>query len=660
MKTSLIALGLALSLPMPALAAAAAESAEDDATNSIIVTASTASDAAEKQVRLTPGGADLVRHSDYADKTILSLRDTLAFSPGVYAQPRFGQEVRLSIRGSGLSRGFHMRGLTLLQDGVPINLADGNGDFQELEPIFFDHLEVYRGSNALRFGSGTLGGAINGATPTGRTARGLYARLDAGSFRMARALLSVGVADREADAWAAISADRQDGDRDHAARRSLRFQGNAGLALGDGIATRFYASFNTLDQQLPGALPAATVLRAPQTGNFVGNQARDITSLRLQNRTTLMLGEAQLVAGLFVNWKQLYHPIFQVVDQQSADQGLFARLEWSGGPVAVTLGMESRWGGIDARRFVNQNGGRGALTFRARQTARTSTFYGELRLTPLPRLTLIAGGVQAQGFRQQVQAVPAPVVGRAAFSTFSPRLGLIWTAGAQVQFHANVSRSAEFPTFVELAQVAAFVPLREQAAWTWEAGSRGQHGPLGWDIALYRADLTGEMLQYSVDASIPASTFNAGRTRHQGIELGLSLQAAHWLRLRQVWQHGDFRFRGDRQFGGNRLPVIPRDVLRAELRLGGAAAHVSPWLEWVPQGAFADYRNTLRAGGYALAGLSAGATVRPGLDLFIDARNLTDRKAVGDLSAAVSASASSAIFYPVERRAVYAGARARF
>src|SRR3546814_14959218 len=87
-----------------------------------------------------------------------------------------GEDVRSSIRGSGLSRGYHMRGLTLLQDGVPINHADDNGDFQELEPIFFDHLEVYRGSNALRFGSGTLGGAINGVTPTGRTAEGIYLR----------------------------------------------------------------------------------------------------------------------------------------------------------------------------------------------------------------------------------------------------------------------------------------------------------------------------------------------------------------------------------------------------------------------------------------------------------------------------------------------------
>src|SRR3546814_3901249 len=131
-------------------------------------------------------GADIVGYEDYADKSIVSLRDTLAFSPGVYLQPRFGQEVRISIRGSGLSRGYHMRGLTLLQDGVPINLADDNGDFQELETIFFDHLEVYRGANALRSGPGTLGGAITGVTPTRRTARGAYPRADGGSFESLR------------------------------------------------------------------------------------------------------------------------------------------------------------------------------------------------------------------------------------------------------------------------------------------------------------------------------------------------------------------------------------------------------------------------------------------------------------------------------------------
>ena len=140
----------------------------------------------------------------------------------------------------------------------------------------------------------------------------------------------------------------------------------------------------------------------------------------------------------------------------------------------------------------------------------------------------------------------------------------------------------------------------------------------------------------------------------------LALDLASWLRVRQVYQYNDFRFRNDPEFGDNRLPVAPRHVYRAEVRLGGDDLHVAPNLEWVPQGAWADYRNTARTGGYALLGLTAGAKVSGNIDLFLDARNLTGRKAVGDISAVVAATPASVIYYPVERRAVFGGVRARF
>lgn len=650
-------LAMAFSLASPAQAEdAAADSA------AIIVIGQNDARVAEQQAAQIPGGTDVVTYEDYADRTVVSLRDALAFSPGVYTQPRFGQEVRISIRGSGLSRSFHMRGLTLLQDGVPINLADDNGDFQELEPIFLDHLEVHRGANALRFGSGTLGGAINGVTPRGNEARGIYARLDGGSFDFLRGLVSAGFGDERVNAWAAISADRHNGDRIHAQRRSLRFNGNVGIALGQGISTRFYASVNTIRQKLPGALTLTDALDNPRKGNLAGDQARNIDSLRLQNRTTLDLGSGTLEFGGFFNAKQLDHPIFMVIDQKSEDRGIFARAEWNAGIVSITIGGESRWGTTRARQFVNLNGKRGALTFRAQQKARTSNLYGELRVSPVESFSLMLGGIYADGWRQQVREVPTPVTGRASFDAFSPRFGALWRPASDVQVYANYSRSAEFPTFVELAQQAAFVPVRPQRAWTAEIGTRGRIGTLQWDISAYRADLTGEMLQYTPDANvgIPAATFNADRTRHQGIEAGLSWEPLDWLRLRQIWQYSDFRFRNDVQFANNRLPVVPRHVLRSEVRIGRDALHIAPSMEWVPQGAFADYRNTTRAPAYAMIGLSAGATVASGIELFADLRNIAGKKAAGDIAAVIAANAVSAIYYPVERRAAYAGVRARF
>ena len=83
--------------PLLALAfcLAAAPSHADEADSTIIVTAPTATDAAEDRAARTPGGTDVVSYQDYADKSVVSLRDTLAFSPGVYIHPRKGHEVRI-------------------------------------------------------------------------------------------------------------------------------------------------------------------------------------------------------------------------------------------------------------------------------------------------------------------------------------------------------------------------------------------------------------------------------------------------------------------------------------------------------------------------------------------------------------------------------------
>ena len=653
--------------------------AEEANQSRIIVTASPMIEAATARVQRTPGGVDVVAADAFEDKVAVSLRDALTFSPGVYTQPRFGQEVRISIRGSGLSRGFHMRGLTLLQDGIPLNLADDNGDFQELDPQVFQHIEVYRGGNALRFGGSTLGGAINAVTPTGRSAPGVELRIDGGSFDTIRSKAAYGYADERGDAWAAITTDRSDGDRDHGKRRSYRFNGNVGVKISDTIETRFYASAQTIRQKLSGSLSEKSVLTDPTRGNFVGDQARDIDSIRLQNRTTVDLGTGALAFGLFFDAKDLYHPIFQVIDQKSEDRGVFASLDLAGDlggmPVEVTLGSQARFGKVTARQFVNIAGDRGAPTALVQQRAQTINSYGEVRVAPVPGLWLIGGGLYTHGERRIDNRFAPARSGDARFDAFAPKIGLLYEPSETLQFFANYSRSVELPGFSELSQTPAggapgFTPVRAQKAWTAEIGTRGRIGIAAWDISLYRADIKGEMLQYSVIAGvIPAATFNADKTRHQGIEAGLQLAFTPWASLRQVYQFSDFRFRNDAVYGDNRLPVVPRHFYRAELRLGTERISVSPSVEWLPQGAWVDYVNSKRVGSYALLNLGAQAQLRDGVTLFLDARNLTQKRAIGDISAlvryaadnvATAADEGSVAFYPLERRAIYGGVRARF
>jgi iron complex outermembrane receptor protein len=82
------------------------------------------------------------------------------------------------------------------------------------------------------------------------------------------------------------------------------------------------------------------------------------------------------------------------------------------------------------------------------------------------------------------------------------------------------------------------------------------------------------LLQFSVnpELGVPATTFNAPRTLHQGLELGAGLDLARGLfesgdqlSIAQLWNHSDFRFRDHRIYGGNRIAGIANDVLRTLL-----------------------------------------------------------------------------------------------
>ena len=120
------------------------------------------------------------------------------------------------------------------------------------------------------------------------------------------------------------------------------------------------------------------------------------------------------------------------------------------------------------------------------------------------------------------------------------------------------------------------------------------------------------------------------------IELARNLtgaDAGDRLTLRQVWTFNDFRFRGDRQYGDNRIAGLPPHVLRTTLTYARPEGlFIAPILDWVPQGAWADYANTLRANAYLTLGLEAGLTVAPGVTVFLDARNLTSKRYISDLS----------------------------
>ncbi|RXZ45446.1 TonB-dependent receptor family protein [Crenobacter cavernae] len=629
--------------------------------------------AAREELARVPGGAGLVDVDAERNGRQATLADTLGMATGVFVQPRFGaEEARLSIRGSGLQRTFHMRGVKLMQDGVPLNLADGGADFQAVEPLAARYVEVYRGANALRYGATTLGGAINYVSSHGRDAStpAFLARLEGGSFGYGRAQIAAAGASGDLDGYVSLSSFRQDGSRDHASQDAYRLFANAGWRVSANLETRFFLSDVHSNSELPGSLTRAQLQSKPRQANassVSGDQRRDIDLTRLSNKTVWRSGEQRLELSAFYAKKKLFHPIFQVLDQANEDTGIEAR--WLsdaplfGRPNRFTLGVAPTWGRTDEQRFVNVGGQRGAKTDASLQKASNVDVYAENEYGFAPGWRAIVGAQWSEARRRlddsHVPAGQADGSFDATYHGFSPKLGLLRELDDGMQLYANWSESFEPPSLGEMSNLVINAGLKAQTAKTVEIGSRGRlEGalPVEWDASLYDARIRNELLAQMLPNNATA-TFNVPRTRHQGLELGFTAELAKGLSWRNAVLLNRFRFDNDPVYGDNTLAGVPKSFFKSELtQRFSAGYYVSANVEVSPQSYPVDLANTLYADRYTLVGLKVGKEVKKGLGWFAEGRNLTDEKYAATTGVILDAKGKDAAqFLPGDGRAVYAG-----
>ncbi len=645
-------------------------------------------EAQHEQLDQTAGSVGWVDSESYKGRYANNLRDVLEDTPGVYVQNRYGQELRLSIRGSGIARAFHTRGIEILQDGVPTNFADGSGDFYQIDPLGLRSAEVYKGGNALPFGSLTLGGAINFVTPTAYTAIAPdMVRVDGGTFGTFRGSAQVSRVLGEADFLINATVSHADGYRDHMRQQYEQINGNVGYRITPDVETRFYFGAYITDQQLPGTLGLQAALTTPTqaaASAVSGNQARNVYTQRLANRTTVSLDQGKLDLDTWVIHKSLYHPIFQVLDQDGFTYGFGPRyannFDVFGLRNEVVIGGRAFGGNNQALQYINVRGSRAAQTLNARQNAWSIEGYIENRLFVVPTVALVAGAKLLHANRDYTD-----LGGLSAFDTtykssqkdydgLNPKFGVLWQPQPAIQAFADITRSQDVPDFTDLTQVqtngaTGFVPLASQRAWTLEAGTRGHYDRFTWDVTLYHSWVDGQLLQYTINQNFPASSFNAGRTNLQGLELGVAAELlrgiatpADTLTLSQIWNWSDFHFSNDPQYGNNHIAGVPDHVLRTTLTYRHPDGfYAAPAVDIVPIGAFVDYANTQRVPAYALIGLQAGMDFDNGVSIFMDARNLSNARYISDFGTATRYDAvTTQTFYPGDGRSLYAGARVKF
>ncbi len=639
---------------------------------------------AAKIIERTAGGAAVVDSKAFDKNFSVNFQDTLSFVPGVFARKRFAEEVRISIRGSGLERNFHQKGLATFQDGIPFNAADSSGDFQEIDNLALQRIEVFKGGNGLQFGGTSLGGSINMISKTAHSQPGHLVRFEVGSDDTVRAVFQTGQFFNKSDLFISLSGLKSDEYRDHADQENVKFNSNLGIRLSQSTETRFYVSANYINQELPGTVPLAQALNSPRSAStnpfnnvITSDQHRDINSLRLANKTTFDLGGGHLLdVSVYAVAKDLFHPILPfvgVIDQQSINYGI--NIQGSGTYTVAgfmnqyRLGVTTQLGRTDAKVFANVGGRSGALTGDTDQDARNVVVFGENQFFITSKLALIFGAQFSWSYRKVEDQFTTFATNSQSFTSFNPRFGVLYQHSDTIQFFTNITKSFEPPDFSDLTQsgTAAFIPLNAQEAWTFEIGTRGQQGIFNWELIFYRAWVEDEILKFTVGAGIPATGFNADDTIHQGVEFGFGvilaqnlLSGGDELRWRNSYTYSDFNFDGDMQFGDNTIPGVPPHVYQTELRY----THRAHWFvainaDFVSE-VDVDFTNTFAAPGYGIMGFAAGYDVNKNVSLFVTGRNVFNKAYISNFSTAVTATATSALFYAGDGSRYFGGVTVRF
>ncbi|EAR20290.1 TonB-dependent receptor domain-containing protein [Nitrococcus mobilis] len=632
-----------------------------------------------------PGGTTLIDGERLKEGVRFSASDALAYAPGVYvgdANAGVGGGTRISIRGSDVNSIISpIRGIMLLRNGLPFTSANGLSDTESINIYPADHIEVYRGANALEYGASTLGGAINFVNHTGYTSSGVKAGITAGSYGYLNPRISAGHAfDSGWDAYGSFSyidfdGNRQNNDQDH-----YYGYGTLGYRWNEHHESRLHIDLQDHEYLIPSPLTKQQLEENPRqhTGSFDNpHSGFPVYRVDLQHSVRMNDGD-RLDFGAYY-FKKDFSFLF-------TEFGFFrdlwedAGLSWRHQINGQLLGMKNRivWGGlaqwmrIKDRNFGVTDGERGPLLSEERDKWQNFQVYLEDQLDLTDTFTLVLG---IQAFYREVEyedLMPDPGDPKTAgqeFSKVNPKLGFIWRATPAVQIYGNVSRSAEPPPLNNLSSVSSEPQLKTQTGTTVEIGTRGRTKWLRWDLAFYQAWLDNEFLITPTPPRFTDfSAANADDTLHTGVELGLEstlplglLADYDQIRIRGSYSWNHFRFDDDPVLGDNQLPGIPEHNARVELLYQHPSGfYIGPNVQ-VASKNFVDFTNTLAANSYALLGARIGWDNGKNLKVFVDGRNLTDEHYAASVFVTGDAGGQDrASFNPGPTRMIFGGVEIAF
>ncbi|HCB9139227.1 TPA: TonB-dependent receptor [Klebsiella pneumoniae] len=610
----------------------------------------------------------------------VNLSESLGAVPGLQVQNRqnYAQDLQLSIRGFGSRSTYGVRGLRIYVDGIPATMPDGQGQTSNIDIGSVDTIEVLRGPFSALYGNSS-GGVINVTSQTGTQPPTVEASSYYGSFGTwhygMKATGAVGDGSHAGDVDYTVSTNRftTHGYRDHSGARKNLANARLGVRIND--VSKLTLLLNSVDIKAndAGGLTADEWRDNPRQSprgdqyNTRKNTRQTQAGLRYERQLSaqddlsvmMYAGERETTQFQSIPRAPQLKPSHAggVIDLTRHYQGIDTRLTHRGEllvPVMLTAGldyenMSERRKGYENFVMVNgapQYGEQGALRRNERNLMWNVDPYLQTQWQLTDKLSLDAGvrysSVWFDSNDYYITPGNGDDSGDASYHKWLPAGSLKYALTDAWNVYLSAGRGFETPTINELSyrsdnQSGLNFGLKPSTNDTVEIGSKTRIGNGLFTAALFQTNTDNEIV---VDSSSGGRTSykNAGKTRRQGMELGLDQQFGESWRLKAAWTWLDATYRtnvcDDASCNGNRIPGIARNM-------GYASFGYQPEQGWYAgsdirymSDIMANDENTAKAPSWTVVGLTTGykwSYGRMDMDLFGRIDNLFDREYVGSV-----------------------------
>lgn len=276
----------------------------------LLLDAEAIADRLRNRLRQSGEASTVIGADDYDHIASPTVADAMANEPGVVVQEFFGgnDQPRIQIRGSGLQQSPTERGLLVLQNGMPVNRADGSYIVGLAAPGSAEAIEIWRGAAANRLGASILGGAVNFISPTASTDPSTRLRFSGGTFGQFGVSGQTTFRGDSVNGLLQFELNQKDGFRDFN-NDSQRYSigGNLEFRHSDTAKTHLFLSYTDLEFDVPGPLTKSALSFDPSANHagpsviapgVVANPGPNVFRDRPRRTATQLLAGARTIVDL--------------------------------------------------------------------------------------------------------------------------------------------------------------------------------------------------------------------------------------------------------------------------------------------------------------------------------------------------------------------------